>query len=176
LSRTAFIVRHPRRTLAALVTLVAAVGVAVGSGANFSASSANPSNTFSAGTLKIGNSQSSAILNASGLKPGQSATGTVDIKNTGSIDGDFSLSESNVTNSDAVHPLADQLQLDVVDTTTSAPVYSGSLSGLPTKALGTYHGGDQHTYQFTVTLPSSSGNDYQGGSTSVDFNWSAPQS
>ena len=47
---------RPKRTLGALVVVLAAVGVAVGSGANFTAQTANPSNTFSAGTLTMSNS------------------------------------------------------------------------------------------------------------------------
>ena len=42
---------HPRRTLGALAVVLAAVGITVGSGANFTASAANPGNAFTTGTL-----------------------------------------------------------------------------------------------------------------------------
>src|SRR3954449_2731942 len=93
--------RNPKRRLGALAALFAAGAFAVGSGANFTATSANPSNTFSTGTLSMLNSKDgSAVLTASGMKPGDPATtGTVDIKNTGTISGVFSLSKSNVGDS-----------------------------------------------------------------------------
>ena len=65
----------------------------VGSGADFNATSANPANTFASGTLTIGNSkQGVAVLSASNLRPGEAAqTGDVDIENTGSLSGTFTL-------------------------------------------------------------------------------------
>ena len=51
MSRFKVLRANPRRTLAALATLLIAVGVTAASGANFNATSANPSNTFSAGTM-----------------------------------------------------------------------------------------------------------------------------
>src|ERR1700742_2752096 len=81
--------RHPRRTLATLATVLAAVGVTVASGADFTASSANPANVFSTGTLSQFNSAAnSAVLTASNMRPGGAATGgTVDIANTVSLSG-----------------------------------------------------------------------------------------
>jgi hypothetical protein len=166
--------------------LLVAAGVAVGSGANFSASSANPTNTFSAGSLSIGNTSASAILSASDMKPGGSTSGTVDIKNTGSGDGSFSLSESNVA--DVGTPsLSALLQLTVVDCgptasancATGSQVYSGALNALSSTSLGTYSKNDQRRYQFTVAFPSGTAahdNPYQGTSTSVEFDWSAVSS
>src|SRR4051812_45442882 len=84
------LIKRPKRTLGPLALGLAALGVAVGSGADFSAETANPSNTFSAGSLSMDNSKDgAAILSASNMQPGgEPQTGVVDIKNTGSIDGD----------------------------------------------------------------------------------------
>jgi spore coat-associated protein N len=175
---------HPRRTLAALAVVLAAVGITVGSGANFTASAANPGNVFTTGTLLIGDSSSSALLNASGLKPGDNSTGTVDITNTGSLAGDFALKTANSTGYAA---LLGQIDLTVVDCgawTTSAPdctsgttnVYSGKVSALTNASLGSFAGGVKHRYLFTATLPSSTDNTYQGKTAQVDFTWSATQS
>ena len=57
MSRLQVLAANPRLALGALVTLLLAAGAVVGSGADFTASSANPSNTFSSGTLTIGNSK-----------------------------------------------------------------------------------------------------------------------
>ena len=51
MSRIKVLRANPRRTLAALATLLIAVGLTAASGATFSAQSVNPSNTFSSGTM-----------------------------------------------------------------------------------------------------------------------------
>jgi hypothetical protein len=178
---------HPRRTLGALAVVLAAVGITVGSGANFTASAANPGNAFSTGTLVIANSPSTAILSASGLKPGDSSSATVDITNTGSLAGDFALKTSNAGGANPT--LLGQLQLVVLDcgawTTTTAPdcstgttteKYSGTISGLTNAALGNYAGGIKHRYKFTATLPGTTDDTWQGKSATVQFDWSATQS
>jgi hypothetical protein len=57
--------------------------------------------------------------------------------------------------------------------------YSGTLSAFNTSgsplALGTLAASDKHRYQFSVSLDSTADNTYQGGSSSVDLNWSAAQ-
>ena len=185
MNRFSVLVRHPRRTLGALAMLLVAVGVAVGSGANFTASSANASNTFSAGALSIGKSTNGAVLTASNLKPGGSATGTVDIQNTGTVSGDFSLAESTPVDSDATHPLSAKLDLVVLDcgvvtgtppdcVTGTTQVYSGKLGALTSQSLGNYATNVKHRFKFTVSFPTGvDDNDYQGDDTSVDFSWSA---
>src|SRR5438876_4992639 len=117
MSRTHALVRRPRRTLAALSTMLIAVGVTYASGANFNASSANPSNQFSAGTLSMSNSKSNAaVLTASDLYPGGSSqSGTVDIANTGSVPGVFSLSRGTVTDSGSTSPISPKLKVTVKD-------------------------------------------------------------
>src|SRR3954464_2598993 len=89
MSRLRVLAANPRLALGALLTLLLAAGAVVGSGADFTASSANPANTFASGTLSIVNSkEGAAVLTASNLKPGgTAATGTVDIQNSGSLAG-----------------------------------------------------------------------------------------
>lgn len=167
-----------RRVLASLVTLLLATAVAVGSSANFTTSSANPSNAFATGTLTMTNNQTGAILSASNMRPGDSQSGTVDITNTGSLSAAYSLAESSLTGA----TLAAQLDLTVVDCgdlaatpncATGTALYSGTLDSLPSTALGTFAAGQGHRYEFTVTLPASTGNAFQGLSSSVQFDWSA---
>lgn len=182
MSRLHALTAHPRRTLGALAVVLAAAGITVGSGANFTASSANPSNTFTAGTLAIGNSESSAILAAPNLKPGDSVSGTVDIQNTGSVAGAFSLSTSNAA--DSTPSLLGQLDLRIEDcgaySGSTAPtcgsgtvVHNGKVSALSAAALGTFAANAKHRYKFDVSLPQSTGNTFQGKTASVQFDWSA---
>jgi spore coat-associated protein N len=182
-----FAARHPMRALGALTALIAAVAVAVGSSASFTATSANPSNTFAAGTLSILNSkEASAVLTASGMKPGDPATtGTVDVQNNGSLSGAFVLSRSNIVDSDAVHPMSAKLDLVVKDCGSDFssdpptcdvgdPVkYTGTIAAMTSTALGTFAAGEKHRYQFAVTFNSSADNFYQGDNSSVEFDWDA---
>jgi spore coat-associated protein N len=180
-SRLSALAAHPRRTVGALAVVLAAVGITVGSGADFTAQSANPANTFTAGTLTIGNSQASAILSSTNLKPGDTTSGTVDIQNTGSVPGAFTLSTSNVV--DASGLLA-QLDLKVEDcgvfdgatapSCSSATVlHNAKASTLSSAALGSFAASAKHRYQFTVTMPSTIANTFQGKTASVEFDWDA---
>lgn len=195
MGRIVFLIKQPRRTLGALAVLVAASGVVIGSGANFTASSANPSNSFATGSLSILNSlEGAAILTASNMKPGDAATvGTVDIRNTGTLSGTFTLSRNAPVDTDGVNPLSGKLNLVVKDcglwpdATTVNPcgdgddttVYGASTStiaGMSSPvALGTYAAGAKHRYQFSVSLDTSAGDVYQGDTSTVQFNWNAVQ-
>ena len=185
--------RHPRRTLATLATVLTAVGITVASGADFTASSANPANTFSAGTLSMNNSASnSAILTASNLKPGGTpSTGTVDISNTGSLAGAFTLTRGTPVDSDTTNPLSSKLDVTVTDCGVyaggTAPtcgdgddtaIYTGTLAQMGTTghaiaSLGSYAASAKHRYQFSVGLDSTADNNYQGDSSTVTFTWNA---
>jgi spore coat-associated protein N len=187
-SRLRILAAQPRLALGALLTLLLAAGAVAGSGADFTASSANPSNTFASGTLTIGNSKEGlAVLSASNLRPGETAqSGDVDIENTGSLSGTFTLATGTVTNSDVANPLAGKLNLTVVDcgtfAGTTAPTcgdgddvdkYSGTVAAMGTTALGSYAAGAKHRYRFSVALDTSAGNAYQGGTATVPFNFDA---
>lgn len=192
MSRLRLLAANPRLALGALLTLLLAAAAVVGSGADFTASSANPANTFAAGTLTISNSkEGAAVLSASGLRPGNSATGTVDIQNTGELSGVFTLSRTAPVDSDGANPLSGKLNLTIIDCGTFASgtptcgdgndvtVYNGGTVaqmgtvGHTVNSLGTYAANDKHRYQFTVQLDNTAGNAYQGGTSSVEFDWAA---
>jgi hypothetical protein len=188
MSRLASLVRHPRRTLAALATVLAATGLTVASGADFTASSANPANTFTAGTLSMSNSADNAtIFTASNLRPGGApSVGTVDIANTGNLSGAFTLTRGTPADSDSANPLSGKLNVIVDDCGTfsgsTVPTcgdgddsnkYTGTLAAMGTAGLGTYAGDEKHRYQFRVSLDGSAGNAYQGDTSTVAFTWNA---
>jgi hypothetical protein len=187
MSRFAFLLHRPRRTLAALATVLAASSLTVASGADFTAESASPLNTFATGTLEISNSeQGSAVLSAAGLRPGDSAApGIVDIENSGSLSGTFTLTRSAPEDSDADHPLSAQLHVVVFDcgefVGPTAPacdpdddVYTGTLAGMTQAVeLGEFAGGEKHRFRFETTLDEDAGNEYQGDSSKTVFTWSA---
>lgn len=185
------------RTLAALALLLAAVAVAVGSGADFSAAGSNPSNVFSAGTLTMTNSAANAAIFApTNMKPGApDQTGTVDIQNTGSLAGSFSLSRDSLAVTDAGDPedggsMDRKVILTVVDcgrfSAGQAPSCSDSAAATVVDhaalsdmtqpvALGTFAPHEQHRYQFAAHLDGSADDTYQGDSVSTRFVWNAVQ-
>jgi spore coat-associated protein N len=193
-SRLSALAAHPRRTVGALAVVLAAVGITVGSGANFTAKAANPANTFTAGTLSIDNSRgngsnASAIFNASNLKPGDTATGTVDIQNQGSVPGAFTLSTSAAQDSTVVSLLG---QLDVriedcgpyTNNNTSPPTCGSAaskvltttgtkLNGVGSLDLGSLAASEKHRYKFDISLPGTTGNAFQGKTASIAFDWDA---
>ena len=192
-----------KRTLGALALALCATAVAVGTGADFTAETANPSNTFSAGSLSMDNSKNGAAIFApTNMKPGGPAqTGIVDIKNTGTIDGVFSLTRDQLTNTDHgadnPGPFAAKVVIGIADcgtyTTADGPygpeavtptcgdaddrtLYLGSLSNQNQPvALGTYHPDEQHRYQFSAALDSSAENEYATDSSSARYVFDAVQ-
>jgi hypothetical protein len=116
----------------------------------------------------------------------------VDIQNTGSLSGVFTLSRTAPVDSDGANPLSGKLNLTIVDcgvfNGTSAPVcgdgddvtkYSGGTvaqmgtAGHLVSGLGTYAAAEKHRYEFSVQLDGSAGNAYQGDTSSVEFDWAA---
>jgi spore coat-associated protein N len=186
---------RPRRTVTALATALAAAGVAVGSGADFTSRSANPANTFTAGTLVMDNSRdAAAIFSPSNMKPGGAPqTGTVDIQNKGSLAAAFTLTRDQLDSTDAgaSNPSAFATKVNLVVTDCGAydgatapgcgdagetEVYSGTLAAMDAATrLGDYSAGEKHRYQFAAALDASAGNEYQGDSSSARFVWDAAQ-
>jgi hypothetical protein len=186
---------RPRRSLAALATALAAAGLAVGSGADFTSRSANPANTFTAGVLTSDNSRDgAAIFSPSGMTPGGAPqTGTVDIANSGDLGAAFSLVRDRLENTDtgASNPAAFAAKVNLVVTDCGAfagsgapscgdagdrAVYDGTLAAMDAAAgLGDFAPGEKHRYACAASLDGSAGNEYQGDGSSARFVWDAAQ-
>ncbi len=131
----------PRKVLLALGGLLVVAALAIGSGANFNSTSANPSNVFTAGTISHSNSKAgAAILTAANIVPGGSATGTVDIKNTGTAAGTFTLAHTVAVDTPVSPGLSKKLNLTVQDLgdptcVTGCPaavqIYTGTMFAMP---------------------------------------------
>jgi hypothetical protein len=169
------------QVLATLTGVIMAVAVVIGSGASFTASSANPSNVFSTGTLAMSNTPSGMSVTVTNMVPGDQHTGSVTIKNTGDVQGHFYLEPAFVT--EDTKKIAEYLDLSIVDEKDNV-VYEGKLSALPQEDLKTWTADEEHTYTFKVSFPDAKrlaaldgaggvGNDnqYMGATTTVDFNW-----
>jgi len=185
MSRFKSLKANPRRSLAALATVLVAVGVTGASGASFTANSANPSNTFTAGTMTMSNTSSGvAILNASNMKPGDPATkGEVTIKNTGTVAGVFTLTRGTPVDSDGGNPMSGKLNVVVTDcgadkvcstTADNSNKYTGTLAAMSAViGLNSWAANEEHKYEFSVALDSTATNAYQGDNSVVPFTWDA---
>jgi hypothetical protein len=182
--RSLWILRNSRILLLALVLLVIAGILVSVSFAAFTSSSANAGNMFTAGSLSQANSDNGAILTADGMVPGDVVEGSVTVENTGESDGAFALSSSNPTDTAGPNDgeLSTVLQLEIVEG--SDVIYSGDFDAMTPVDLGTWDGGEAHTFDFTVTFPdggepespTTGDNAYQGSSTSVTYTWDATSS
>src|SRR5215208_4524267 len=121
----------PQKLVGALFALLLAATMAVGSGANFNSTSANAGNVVTAGNLLHTNGTAGAILTVDKLKPSESRSSTVDITNTGDINGVFTISKSNLTDSSAVNPFSAKVDLKVEDLTAGGPpLYNAKLGSM----------------------------------------------
>ena len=112
---------------------------------------------LASGALTMSNSRDGrSIFSASQLAPGGSATGTVTIRNTGSVAGSLVLSprvaESSGPRGRALLG-ALRLRIDDVTTAVERDVYSGGLEALPALALDTLGPGGERSYRFSAQLP-----------------------
>src|SRR3984885_5901558 len=138
----------PRKLLIALGALLISSAVAVGSGADFSSTSANPGSLITTGTIVVTDSLAGqSILTASGMKPGATSSNAVDITNGGNVPAAFTLAPANLANVPASPALSARLTLQIQDLgnpscTVSCPpvvtVYTGALGSMGTLTLGTF--------------------------------------
>jgi spore coat-associated protein N len=163
--------------LLCLAAIIAVVAACAASG--FDASERPPQAvlTQATGDLKLSNSHDGqAIFQASGLAPGRSVTGTVQLSNGGTLPGDLVLQQLDVT--DRPGPgggrLSDVVHLTIADVTggSSIPVFSGALKALTSRPLGAVGPHDARTFRFTATLPDS-GNAFAGSGLTVRYAWNA---
>src|SRR5688500_6740679 len=122
------------------------------------------------GTLSLQNSlDGQAVFTAEDVGPGDSATGTVTLSNAGTLAGDLSLAASDMSDTPGPGggPLSAQLRLSVRDVSAAATVYSGSLTGMGTLALGSLGPGVAKVYELTASLPASADESVAGASMSV---------
>lgn len=169
------VARRSRRLLVPLATLAAAGALVVGSGADFSSSSANSQSVVTSGTLTQTNSRADqAIFNVSNIKPGDTVTGSVTITNTGSLPALFSVTETDTGT------FVDRTLLSMTITQGATTVYSGPFGGATVNSaekieLGTFLKGEARTYDYTVTLAQSATNVEQNKTANASYTWDAIQ-
>ena len=166
--------------LLSLAAIFAVAAVCAGAGAARPERPPEAILTQATGDLQLSNSQDGqAIFQASGLAPGRSVTGTVRLTNSGTLPGDLSLHQLDV--SDSPGPgggrLSDVVYLEITDVTggSSIPVFSGQLGGLGSRPLGAIGPGEGRTFRFTASLPDMD-NAFAGSGLTVRYAWNASAS
>jgi len=167
---TAALLSRPFRLLLVLATVLCAAGVATGSGATFRSTSASAGNALVTGTLLQTNSRTgAAVLAASGMRPGDTASGEVRITNSGTLPATFRLAETGATNTFSTGSMT----VRVVDTSSGAVVFDGDVGALGTKPVGAFAAGEARTFRFTATLSASAPTVDQGKAARADYSWLA---
>ena len=172
------VLRHPLALRGLAVTALAVVAALV---VAIAAALAQPTearlSAAPAGDLEHSNSKNgAAILSAENILPGELATGTVKLKNTGEVDGAFTL-KANVED----HPgpgggkLSEVFAVLVEDVSKPAKpkeLYNGPLSSVRGSDMGEVAAGSSKTLAVTAVFPAGvSDNSYAGSTVSVDFVW-----
>lgn len=178
MSRIGFITRHPKRSLSALGTVLAASALIAGSGAFFTTSQSNPGNAFQSGTLSFDNYNGQdelggKIFDVSGLYPGGAPeVQTATLKNTGDVPADFYISMSGVAGS---QELLNGLNLKIENLDENQVVYNGTFGSLPSTLAGHINPGDDEQYEFTVTMPDTGADQsaLMGKNSQLQFDWKA---
>jgi spore coat-associated protein N len=185
-----------RRTLAAIPLLMALLLVRFGiTNALFGDSASAGSNTFTAGTVDVSTTPSSAVTTFSDMAPGDRTTQLLTVENNGSLQLRYSISGS-ATDPDS-KGLKNQLVLAIRfrdATTPNVPcdnfdgtlLYTGDLDGTTGTLIGnpaqgaqsgdrTIAAGATERLCYRVELPSSSGNGYEDATTTATFTFDAEQ-
>ena len=157
-------------TLAVLAMLAFTLHAVAVSGASFTAASANPANVFTAGTLLHTNDKAGQVtVDAGGLLPGLSKTGSLTLTNAGTVNGTFTLGAYGLSDVPASPRLSDTLTLSVQDAG-GGSLYDGPVSGFSAADLGTLGPGASRTLTLTVAYPDGAIDvDLQGATTSLSL-------
>ncbi len=154
----------------------------VGTWAYFLDTETSTDNTLAAGTLDLSWTNESGVplpFNVDPIAPGETVEARVSINNTGSLQLRYAMTTDVVSGT----ALADQLQCRLYDYQNSVDLYNGSLSGAyigdPSKGQQpgdrSVGGGSADYLAIEITLPAGTGNEFQGLSTNVTFNFTAEQ-
>ena len=178
-------------TVAVLALFVSVISLGVL--ALFTDTASVPGNTFSTGTVDISTAPASALVTFSGMAPGDQVTNPITVTNAGTLQLRYAVTSTTTENT-----LAAQLDLTIksgVTTCTNAGfsvdgsvVYAtgdlGSTTGVnvigsPTQGAQagdrTLAAAGSEVLCFNVSLPSSTGNAFQGLTTTATFAFQAEQ-
>jgi len=162
--------------LTSAVLLIVAFGT-VGTWAYFTDSELSSHNSLLAGTLDLTWQNTGGVnlpFNVPSLAPGESHEARLTINNTGNLPLRYAMTVEVASG----ETLANQLQCRVYDYETSTELYSGPLGaasfGDP-GAEAVLAAGESRPVAITVTMPASTGREFQGLTSNVSFIFTAEQ-
>jgi predicted ribosomally synthesized peptide with SipW-like signal peptide len=179
---------------AVIIGSVVIAGSLLGSGVSafFTDTASVGANTFTDGTVDLTTSPASAAISYSAMAPGDTVTNPVTVANAGTLTMRYALS-SVATNADS-KGLKDQLALTIktedagggCSAFTGTSLYSGDLDSTAGKLIGdsttgsqagdrTLTAGSSEVLCLRATLPSGTGNAFQGAATTATFSFDAEQ-
>ena len=131
------------------------------SSASFTATTTNPGNQFGSATLTMSNDKSGAasLISLSNMVPGDTATRTVTVTNSGNVGFTYTGAISATASTLLWTDTTNGLQVTVLRGATS--LYSGALKNLAIPASGTIAASGFDTLTFNFSLPTSAGNTFQ---------------
>ena len=198
--------RRPRRNHALLVgvgAVLAGLGTATAliwqaSYSAFSATTSNPTNNWSAGTVALSDDDSNtAMFTATNLKPGSTGSRCIAVTSSGSLASTIKLYGTSPATTNA---LSSSINLTITQGTgggfgsctgftplgSGSSVYTGTLVAFGSSAtnfatgLGSWaptgSASETRVFQFSYTLDPNTPNSAQGGTASVGFTWEAQNS
>jgi hypothetical protein len=161
----------------------------------FSATTANPSSNWAAGSVALADDDANtAMFSASNLKPGSTGSRCIAVTSTGSLPSAVKLYG---TGSATTNALSSWINLTITQGSggsfgsctgftpqaSGASVFTGSLASFASTATGystgvgnwtpTGSGSDTRVFQVSYTLDPTAPNSTQGGTASVGFTWEA---
>ena len=157
------------------MVLVGLTATADKTSANFTATSANPSNTFASATLTMSNDKPNAndLINITNLVPGDTANRTVVITNSGNAPFTYSAAISATANTLLWSDATNGLQVTVKRGATT--LYTGPIKNMTLAASGTIAALATDTLTYDFTFPSSAGNTFQSLTQDFTITYTATQ-
>ncbi|HZP95198.1 MAG TPA: TasA family protein [Candidatus Limnocylindria bacterium] len=143
--------------------------------ANFTATSTNPSNTFGSATLSMSNDKPNAndLINITNLVPGDTASRTVVVTNSGNAPFTYTAAVSATANTLLWSDTTNGLQVTVKRGATV--LYTGALKNMTLAASGTIAAGATDTLTYDFSFPSSAGNTFQSLTQDFTITYTATQ-
>ena len=149
--------------------------------ATFTATTANPGNTFATATLVISNDKPNAgdLVNITNLVPGDTAQRVVHMTNGGNTGFTYAGAVSATANtllwSDTTYGLQATVYRCNNCTTPANQVYSGALKNLAVPASGTIAAAGSDYLTFVFSLPTTAGNTFQALTQDFTVTYTATQ-
>ena len=155
--------------------LIGLTATADRTGASFTATSTNPTNTANSATLTMSNNKPLAgdLVNVTSLVPGDTMNRTVVITNSGNVNFTYSAAISATANTLLWSDLTNGLQVTVKRGVTV--LYTGALKNLALAASGTIAPAGTDTLTYDFTFPTAAGNTFQSLNQDFTVTYTATQ-